>query len=71
MCQLEFELYLEKNSPCGREFFSKYRDIALKMILQVSSTVCSKFVKGIRTLNSKSVFIKGYEMLQCILSELI
>jgi hypothetical protein len=53
----------KKKTPyVGGSFSSKYQDIALKMILQVSSTVCSKVVEAIQPLHSKfaiSYSLKG------------
>lgn len=41
----------KKTPHVGGSFASKYQDIALKMILWVSLTVCAKFIEGIQTLN--------------------
>lgn len=38
-----------KTPHVGGSFSSKYQDIALNMILRVSSTVCSKVVEAIQS----------------------
>ncbi|KAA8747769.1 hypothetical protein FE314_26515 (plasmid) [Priestia megaterium] len=44
---------MKKTPHVGGSFSSKYQDIALKMILQVSSAVWSKVIEAIQPLHSK------------------